>query len=417
MVRWVTGIVFAVVLTVTTTGCGGDQANEAKPSDPTTPSTTQAPTTSEARVFDPPKAFADDGVRVTEDKGALVGPELAYTPAAEGEQATGADEQVLTIRAISLADGEERWQAQTPVQRHLGLRGNNGFLRLTGGAESARLVWAGVHQLAGSGTQQDRFELVVGAIDAKTGKHTWSVRMPLEDGRSPEDTEVTIVGANDTHVAVAMSDSGDAAATGALVDVRAGKMTATPPGFTPIGLDGQTVVGRRATEGLDNGVAQGLDVATGQPRWAGNTRVDDLHAAVVTAGLAQFVEEAAFDSRTLLLSTADGSLKATLPKSHECSPAAQDVVVCVSSEQVTALDLTGKRLWSLPDQAADRIKPDVTAVYSGLVYGQANGGVILDARTGKDLVTDLEWTPDDVVPGFGIDRDDNDGLTSHRATG
>lgn len=418
MFRRMAGNAVVLVLTVyVATACGGEAADEAKPSGQVTPSSVHATTTtSAARVFDPPKAFVDKGVRITRDHGALVGPELAYTPVVESED-TGPSEPTLAVQALSLADGEKRWEAPTPVQHRLGLRGHNGYLRLTKGTGPLRLVWAGVHRLEGTGTQQDRFELMVGAFDAATGQKVWSVQLPLTGDTDWGDSDVTVVGAEDAHAAVAISRLGDEPPiSGAIVNVQAGTIIATPPDFQPIGLDGQIVVGLRST-GLSSAVPQGLDVATSQPRWTADIRVDDLFATVVMTGLAHFVEDELFDSKSLLVNTADGTVKATLARSDECSPAAPDVVICVGHDQVTALDLTGKVLWSLPDQTVGRIKPAVTAVYAGLVYGSANGGVILDARTGKDLVTSLDWVPDDIVPGYGIGRDDTDGLTSHRATG
>lgn len=248
-------------------------------------------------TFDPPKAFADKRVPITRDQGALVGPGLAYTTLAENEDPK---ELTVTVHAISLADGTERWKAPTPIQYHSGLISRRSdCLRLTTGPGPLRLVWAGVRRIEGAGTQQDRFELSVGALDA----------------------------------------------------------------------------------------------ATGQPRWTGDVRVNNLYAAVVTPGLAHLVENAIFGSKALLVSTTDGTVKATLPDSKECSPATPDIVVCRGYDQVMALNLSGTVLWSLPDEPAGRISPSVTAVYGGLVYGQANGGIILDARTGKDLVTGPEVGP------------------------
>lgn len=411
MFRRMTGSAVVIVLTgFAFSACGGGPANEARPGE-TTPGSTAPATTSAAPVFDPPKAFAEEDVRITQDEDAVVGPELAYTTMAEGEEHTGPTEPTVTVHAISLADGTERWTAPTPIEHRIG---SGADLRLAAGPGPLRLVWAGVHRLDGSGTQQDRFELAVGTIDASTGRPAWSLALPLT-GDNAEDTEVTIVGADDAHVVVAASQPIDAPISGAVVDVRAGTITATPPEFRPIGLDGQTVVGLRSTGGLSV-VAEGIDIATGQPRWTGNVRVEDLYAAVVTAGLAHFVEDDLHNSTSLLVNTADGTVRAKLPDSEECSAAAPDVVVCVGFDHVTALDPAGTVLWSLPDEAAGRIRPAVTAVHSGLVYGNANGGVILDARTGKDLAT-LDSVPDDVVPGYGIYRSDVDGLSSRRATG
>jgi hypothetical protein len=117
-----------------------------------------------------------------------------------------------------------------------------------------------------------------------------------------------------------------------------------------------------------------------------------------------------------LIGTSEGAVRSTLPDRNECAAAAADVIVCFSHQRVHALDTTGKPLWSLPDEAAGRVAPDVTAVHNGLVYARANSGVVLDARTGKDVVTDLDWTPDAVVPGYGVGRNQAEGLLVRRAT-
>lgn len=60
------------------------------------------------------------------------------------------------------------------------------------------------------------------------------------------------------------------------------------------------------------------------------------------------------------------------------SPGRRSYVAAFDSAQ-------GQELWRLPDEAARRAAPTVTAVWHGLVYGQADEGpVVLDARTGKD---------------------------------
>ncbi len=89
--------------------------------------------------------------------------------------------------------------------------------------------------------------------------------------------------------------------------------------------------------------------------------------------------------------------------------------MCVGFDRVEAVETTGKPLWSLPEAAAGRVMPHVSTVYSSLVYARSNNGVILDARTGKDQVTGFDWTPDDIVPGYGIERNETEGLLTRRA--
>ncbi|HET9060810.1 MAG TPA: hypothetical protein VFN61_12880 [Acidimicrobiales bacterium] len=47
---------------------------------------------------------------------------------------------------------------------------------------------------------------------------------------------------------------------------------------------------------------------------------------------------------------------------------------------------TGALLWGLPDSAHNRVAPNVTFAWRGMVYGSTNwGNVVLDIRTGKDV--------------------------------
>jgi len=95
-----------------------------------------------------------------------------------------------------------------------------------------------------------------------------------------------------------------------------------------------------------------------------------------------------------------------------------DNVACQSSGTLVGLDATsGKQLGSLPDPAAQRIMPSLGAAYHGLLYTHGeNTGVILDARTGADVVDNVAVSPDIVIPGYGIESGDNT-LTVYPAIG
>lgn len=70
----------------------------------------------------------------------------------------------------------------------------------------------------------------------------------------------------------------------------------------------------------------------------------------------------------------------------------------------------GIKLWSLPDQAANRVAPGgLTVAWHGALYGYTNGKqpIVLDAKTGKDLSTEVGFVPDWVskYAAAGVDQD------------
>lgn len=87
------------------------------------------------------------------------------------------------------------------------------------------------------------------------------------------------------------------------------------------------------------------------------------------------------------------------------------MVVCASFDGVLAFDATNaKMFWQLPDEAANRVAPTVTAVWHGAVYGgTANGPVVLDATTGADRSTAPGAAPSWVSEFGGIALDDQGG--------
>ncbi|ARP72341.1 hypothetical protein LK07_24155 [Streptomyces pluripotens] len=95
-----------------------------------------------------------------------------------------------------------------------------------------------------------------------------------------------------------------------------------------------------------------------------------------------------------LVDAGSGRTVRTMPADlagSECDYDDRSALVCsgmgAESQVAYGLDAsTGKDLWRLPDQQADRIAPKVTAAWHGRVYGTTDhGSVALDARTGKDL--------------------------------
>ncbi|MBT2510831.1 hypothetical protein J7I98_34445 [Streptomyces sp. ISL-98] len=64
---------------------------------------------------------------------------------------------------------------------------------------------------------------------------------------------------------------------------------------------------------------------------------------------------------------------------------------------------TAHVLWRLPDESANRIAPEITSAWHGVVYAQADQAMTLDARTGRDLRTGIGLvSPTMVNDGYGL---------------
>ncbi len=73
-----------------------------------------------------------------------------------------------------------------------------------------------------------------------------------------------------------------------------------------------------------------------------------------------------------------------------------------SSEIIGIDDTTGKKTWGYTDKAANRLVPDVTAAFHGIVYGQTEAQpVLLDAATGNDVPTSEQTPSNSTTPSDG----------------
>ncbi|WNF30375.1 PQQ-binding-like beta-propeller repeat protein [Streptomyces sp. C11-1] len=125
-------------------------------------------------------------------------------------------------------------------------------------------------------------------------------------------------------------------------------------------------------------------------------------------------------SQLVLVDAKTGKEKPLADKARpvECRYDEKSVVVCGRhpgaarrAAEVFAVDVaSGKVLWELPDRAAGRIVPEVTAVRHGRVYAStASGPVVLDARSGQDI---------ELEPGIApVAVNEYAGLTAVRKTG
>jgi hypothetical protein len=177
-------------------------------------------------------------------------------------------------------------------------------------------------------------------------------------------------------------------------------------GFQPEGPVGGVAVGMTGSGPFtDYGTLQGRNAQSGTPVWSvpsvqsATKGTPDDQTAVVSPEVAVFYG-GALTNQTYLVSIADGRILKTLSDQYSCEYDQVSVIACyapgVDNAVLIGFDATSlAQLWQLHDAAGTRIAPVLHAAYKRLLYTEANNGnVILDARTGADLVTDVSIAPD-----------------------
>lgn len=429
-------VVALVMLMAVACGGGGDGDGDAarsggsgsSRSDEATTTTTTAP------EHDPPRELAADGVGIgTVSNGlyAVLDGAVYFVDAFDG-----------ALVATDLASGEPRWSL--PVDdAFLGSWGSPGAAEVDG----EPLVFATYGAVeAGTGTEADREALRVVALDPADGTARWTADVPTADipeaaredvlgAGAADTTPARVVAADGEHVVVS-TDEGYRDAFTVVLDATSGDVVWAAPDFQALALGGDVVAGtiEHPDSSLpDLGQLAARAVGDGAPVWqAEDVFVPDdrtiraLGSDRLSVGGSDHTSGAIYPDRdvTHILAMGDGTVVTTLDGSHTCVDDGDATIVCDSGEHVVGLDHeSGETLWQLPDDAAGRIAPRVNAARNGAVYTYTDGsGVILDARTGEDEVTDLPVSPTDVVPGYGLVLEDNSfgddaDLTVYPATG
>ncbi|WP_171164424.1 PQQ-binding-like beta-propeller repeat protein [Streptomyces sp. I05A-00742] len=249
-------------------------------------------------------------------------------------------------------------------------------------------------KIPGKGTTAAGQAVEVVVADAVTGELKWRTEVPLPRWEDYSTPEVAVAGV-DKGVAVVTATTGDHALTFALsIDT---KKPMWQKEFAGVAVAGGVVAGPDPRGIGEKQRLKALDLATGEEKWS--TKDDSYESSVRAAsptllafsgrdygsghGFLRFLDAASGDVRNEPKDDAPGP---------DCSYDGRSVTVCAGSRgqgPVVALDArTAKELWRLPDQGANRVAPTVTAVHHGLVYGRtANGPVLVDALTGKDVDT------------------------------
>lgn len=360
------------------------------------------------RRFDPPKAFAPTGVELP--SGLTAGPagfgsaagwalvdSAVYAPDASGrlvafDTARGKTAAVLAHPDLPAAPtpdgGPAAGAAAVPGRPALADIGGRPYV-----------LFPQTVRVPGHGTTQGRTVLAVTAVDPATRAVAWTASVP----QSPSDGDAApipaVLGVRGTTLVLAVTDRYQQSGTVYALDTTTRALRWSEPGFLGRALAGDTVVAVQPQDQTNTRqTVTGLSVADGAPRWS---FPNSLYQTAVTPAGPVFaaVEGRDYASGKAVFRLVDGSGADVIPASQattrlttygmRCAFDDKSVTVCTGVGIVLALDAAGgKELWRLPDQAANRVAPQVTAVWHGAVYGQAAGRpVVLDAVTGQDLAT------------------------------
>jgi outer membrane protein assembly factor BamB len=193
-------------------------------------------------------------------------------------------------------------------------------------------------------------------------------------------------------------------------------------------LAGEVVAGQSTIGSILNRetIYVGRSATTGRQLWHIDTpdRRFDLYG-LGSSGLGYFLAIPGRKTSTYLVELATGKVVKRLDGGNACWHNGETIIVCVNSptydfdEHLFAYDVTtAKVLWELPDKAAGRVAPSaINAVRRGALYVTTeNGPMILDTRTGQDLVAKLPFEPEAVTASYALLRTNNGALVAYPAT-
>lgn len=255
------------------------------------------------------------------------------------------------------------------------------------------------------------------------GKKAWQVdiKVPADQYADASDAVTKVVAVTDKAVIATYNRKGDDVITVAL-DPATGRTIWDHKDYDAGSVFGDVVVGTdfNVPENSSMTQATALDVATGQQKWTGALKSLDLTVFPGDPGLVAVYRSdyGTTDPYLLFLDAATGAQKGAISgkgqyggSAFSCDYDHQSVLLCSSmAHGLVGYDAaTGKELWSLPDQASGRVQPQVYTAWHGVIYGKTNGGtpITLDAKTGKDISTDVGAAPYWVSKygGIGVDKD------------
>ncbi|MFD2468962.1 outer membrane protein assembly factor BamB family protein [Amycolatopsis silviterrae] len=260
------------------------------------------------------------------------------------------------------------------------------------------------------GTTPGYVALAVIAVNPETGAKAWQTNAKITDdqyGISGGRSVTHVVGVTDKAVVASFAQSDHQLTVG--LDPATGKQLWERKDYDAGSLNGDVVVGVDSNVAENSSMVQAtaLDVATGQQKWVaaakssaveilqGDPAMVVLKASEYSSGHAflKFVDPASGAEKF----SAEGTRNLGPDSYGDCLYDEQSVLACTDSGVLTAYDAkAGTKLWSLPDQAANRVPPGgLTVAWHGALYGYTSGKqpIVLDAKTGKDLSTSVGFVP------------------------
>ncbi|GHG54649.1 outer membrane protein assembly factor BamB family protein [Streptomyces griseocarneus] len=309
------------------------------------------------------------------------------------------DQDDVGVTAFRLDSGDVAWHAAVPDGTTV--------------AQAPRLVGNKVI-CAFATTQQDRGTyagrrgITVVALDAGTGRSLWTREIAggevTDAGAAPH-----VVGADTRHVLVSAYEQGYAQTPplSALLDTRTGQVIWTDTDFKGVDLEPTVAVGVRG-----DGDFAGKSTSDAAQLWKRDLRLGEARTSDPGPGLTWADDAEA--GGTLLIDPATGATRLDSGDTslEGCHYDGWNTTVCAGADgsgdaAVWAVDVrTARVLWRLPDASAHRIAPDITSAWHGVVYAEAGQTMTLDARTGRDLRTDIgPVSPTLVNDGYGLVHD------------
>jgi hypothetical protein len=403
-------------------GCGGDdKKSDAKPGGGES-SAQATPSAPPVASFDPPKGFAAVSAfgvpRNAKDN------EFSLASGMVGQTALIAGKFGITGRNIA-AQGQP-WtvppaEAETTTVTAL----TQPMPVQLDGKDVVAIAY--VQSVTGSGTQKAKGQVLFQWIDAADGKKVAEVAADLTPLLGPGQTGDNLVSqaydAATGQIVVGVHPDQPTAKSGAILTVFADPKTqkaSTIPSFEPAGVLNGVVAGLNGGDATGQGETTILiaDAATRKITKQFPTKQASLHSAGHGSKRAYVsgYTNGAGDKYTSVVYSIDIATGAVVPipaqvVDHQvrfrCLGDDANAVVCAegagnSSEIIGIDDTTGKKTWGYTNKAANRIVPDVTAAFHGIVYGQTQAQpVLLDAATGNDVPASAPTPSDNASPSDG----------------
>lgn len=275
-----------------------------------------------------------------------------------------------------------------------------------------------VTQAPGQGTTQSQHAISVVAANKRTGKDAWTAKFGTGYGNYPDDLGMpAIKGANSRYIVVsAERDSDEVPGSTAIIDARNGRVTWKSEHFYATTLHNSTVVGisgRNAMEG--HAASDGHRVWKAHPN--AKAASDGEHPKIETEGtspdLTAVTAPGLLGAPKTIFVGSNGRIVRTMNTdlSH-CDYDQMSSFICgtgSSQSEGTGSSLygidsrTARTLWKLPDGKTHRVAPKVQNLWHGRIYGTANGNVVLDARTGRELGHAPHILPNELNSNYAIE--------------